>query len=344
MSDATPCVSVLMPVYNGARHVRAAIESVLTQRFGDFEFLILDDGSTDATARITASYDDPRIRLVTGPHRGLCASLNHGLDIARGRYVARMDHDDASRPDRLSAQVRFMDAHSEVGISGGFVRAHFPDGSAPRWRFPCKPAELRAGLLFEPGIAHPTAMLRRAALDRHALRYDERWRHVEDWDLWRRAGECFALANLPRVVLEYRVHDARVSAVHGDAQQSAGGALQDELLGTLGLADHPLRFVHADVSLGTLRCADRDPAFLTNVADWFDVLREANGAERRYDPAALDAFLADRMLLVLNANVKLRTGVLATLIDRGWLRRAAAPSALRLLARTALGRRASVTS
>ena len=344
MNRATPPVSVLMPVYNGARHVRAAIESVLAQTFGDFEFLILDDGSTDATATIAAGYGDPRIRLVVLPHGGFCAALNHGLDIARGRYVARMDHDDVCRPKRLAAQVRFMDAHPEIGIAGGFVRAQFPDGTAPRWRFPCDPEELRAGLLFEPGIAHPTAILRMAAMDRHALRYDARWRHVEDWDLWRRAADCFPLANLPRVVLDYRVHDARMSSVHGNEQQARGRALQNELLDRLGLATHPLRSVHDDVSLGTLRCADRDPAFLGQVADWFDTLREANDVSRRYEPAALDAFLADRMLLVLHSNLRLRARVLAMLFGRGWLRRARGPSALRLLARTALPWRVQVPS
>ncbi|RIK93451.1 MAG: hypothetical protein DCC71_24040 [Proteobacteria bacterium] len=339
-----PRVSVLMPVRDGAAHVRPAIESVLAQSVGDLELIVVDDGSRDATAAVVAACRDPRIRFVQRPAEGLAAALNHGLELARGEYVARMDHDDVCRRHRLARQLRFLDAHPEVGIAGGFVRAHFPDGGSERWTFPCEPEVLRAGLLFEPGVAHPATLLRKAALDRHGLRYDARYRHVEDWDLWRRAADCFPIANVPYVVLDYRVHGSRTSSRHAGAQETQGRVVQDELLAHLGLAGHPLVGVHRDVSLGSLRCAGRDERFLRDAADWFDVLREENRIAGRYAPAALDAFLADRMLLVLHANRHLRGLGLRLLRTRGWLRRARPVSVASLLARSLLPRRRAVAS
>jgi len=114
-----PQLTVLMPVYNGGPFLRSAIESILNQDFSDFDFLIIDDGSTDGSHEIAASYADPRIRLESnGRNLGLIATLNRGLDLARGTYVARMDADDIAFPDRLSKQLTFMEAHPEIGLCG----------------------------------------------------------------------------------------------------------------------------------------------------------------------------------------------------------------------------------
>jgi len=238
--------------------------------------------------------------------------------------------------DRLAEQVRFMDARPELGISGSFVRTLEPGGGSRRWTFPLDPAVLRAGLLFEPGLAHPSAIFRRAAIERHGLRYDAGYHRVEDWDLWRRAAECFPIGNLPRVLLDYRIHDTRMSSRHGDEQRRVGRQIQGELLARLGLAEHPLRRVHADVSLAAFAARGRDAAFLADVAAWFELLRAANAERRVYEPRALDAFLADRLLLVLNANRRLRGAGLSLLLGRGWARRAPPGAVLRYLAKAAV--------
>src|SRR5258705_775698 len=116
-SPPSPQVSVLLPVWNGERHLAAAIESVLGQSFTDFELLIVDDGSTDGSAALIRRYGDERIRLFENEKNlGVTRSLNLGLAQARGRYVARMDADDLSAPERLARQVAFLDSHPEVAL------------------------------------------------------------------------------------------------------------------------------------------------------------------------------------------------------------------------------------
>lgn len=342
-TSAAPRVSIVMPVYNAARDLRETIASVLAQSHRDFEFLVVDDGSSDASPEIVGEYGDPRIRHLRLGRSGFAAALNRGLDEARGEYVARMDADDVCLPQRLARQVAFMDAHPRLGLSGTDVETLPASGRPVRWSFPTDPARLRAGLLFEPGVAHPTVIFRRAWLDRHGLRYDAAYPRVEDWDLWRRAAEHFELGNLPEVLLRYRVHDHRMSSRHGDEQRRVGRAIQGELLARLGLEAHPLRRVHGDVSLADLRCAERGAAFVDDVLAWFEIVRDANGARRVYDVAALDAFLADRLLLVFNHNRALWPRALGLVTRRGWMRRSAHwPAVARLLTRGVLaGRTAS---
>src|SRR2546423_6687976 len=118
-----PRVSVLMPVYDVAKYLREAIDSILGQTFTDFEFIIIDDASTDRSAEIINSYNDPRIRFIQNEKNvGLIATLNRGLDLAYGEYLARMDQDDVSLPERLAKQVAFMETASDVAASGTWAR------------------------------------------------------------------------------------------------------------------------------------------------------------------------------------------------------------------------------
>jgi glycosyltransferase involved in cell wall biosynthesis len=325
-----------MPVHDGEAHLGQAIESILGQTFTDLEFLIIDDGSTDGTPDVVAAHRDRRIRFERLERRGFAGALNFGLGLARGDYVVRMDSDDVSTPDRITSQVRFMDQHPELGASGTFVRARFDDGRAEVWRFPCDPEEARVSLLFEPPVAHPSAILRRELLERHGIRYDPAQRCVEDWDLWLQAARCFRLGNLPRPLLDYRVHEERMSSRRASEQRSHGCRIQERLLAELGLVDHPLARVHGAVSFAALDCADRGPRFVEDVAAWFGVLRRANRGRGSYAPHALDAFLARRLLLVLGVNPGSRRTGLRVFFRDGWHRRARAPDTLVLVAKSLL--------
>lgn len=288
--SAEPRVTVLMPVYNAEATLREAMDSILAQTLTDFEFLIIDDGSTDGSAAIIRSYNDPRIHLVQNERNlKLAATLNRGLDLARGEYVARMDADDISLPERLTRQVAFMDAHPAVGISGtwaeAFGEAHF---SMPN---PTDSERIRAKLLFDSALVHPAVILRPALLARHGLAYRELY-PIDDYDLWQRAARVFPLANLPETLLRYRVTGG--SAFHAaDAGRAAlYQRLDESALAFLGLTPTP-----ADLAIHHfLRCPTEDR---TDAAEaWLLKLRAANAEARYYNPAALREALRERWFLV----------------------------------------------
>lgn len=215
---AAPAVTVLMPVYNGARFLAEAVSSVLKQTLSDFELLAINDGSSDGSAEILASIRDPRIRIVdNGRNLGIIATLNKGLDLSRGEYIARMDADDVCLPNRLAAQISFMRDRPDVGVAGAWYR---PIGSAlsRTVRLPTSHDEICAWMPFHCPIAHPTVVLRRKDFVESGLRYDPGHPHAEDYDLWSRASRMTRLSNVAQVLLRYRVHVEQLTSRHGGAQ------------------------------------------------------------------------------------------------------------------------------
>lgn len=196
-----------MPAYNAEKYLREAIDSILTQTYRDFEFIIINDGSTDRTKEIIQSYTDPRIVYLENKHNsGICVTLNKGLDAARGRYIARMDSDDISLPIRLSTQVEYMESHPEIGVCGSdiivfgdgieesvFEQIHLSDDCA-------------AGLLFNPCLAHPSVMLNNKILKSLNLRYEDSYRGLEDFKLWWELAKFTKIANINKPLLQYRHH------------------------------------------------------------------------------------------------------------------------------------------
>lgn len=228
MSAEAPTVSVLMAVRNGEDHLREAVDSVLSQSYRDFEFLVLDDGSEDATPSILAGYRDARIRLVDmGGARGLVAALNAGLDAARGRFLARMDADDVALPERFARQVEFLDSTPEVGVCGSWYQTL----GAPAERVvraPMEHAALVEAMLHKGNpLAHPTVMVRRACLG--DLRYEAEYRHAEDYRLWTLLSRRARLAVLPEVLLRYREHAGQVSARHPGEMQRVSRRIRAEM-------------------------------------------------------------------------------------------------------------------
>ncbi|MQC26254.1 MAG: glycosyltransferase family 2 protein [Chloroflexi bacterium] len=224
-----------MAVYNGMPYLPKAVDSILEQSFGDLEFLVADDASTDGSATYLASLTDARIRILTNKENlGLSRSLNLGLDVARGDYVARMDHDDLSLPARLAEQVAYMDAHPEIDVCGTWTRT-IGLQTEQTWRYPRTDAEIRAEMLFASVIVHSSAMLRRSSFERHNLRYDPKIARAQDYELWVRAAPHLRFANLGKVLLRYRVHVGQVGALHSAEQQVMADQMRAGLLRDLGL-------------------------------------------------------------------------------------------------------------
>jgi hypothetical protein len=212
-----------MPVYNGERFLRHAVDSILRQTYREFEFIIVDDGSTDGTARILDGYADRRIvRLRHERNQGLIASLNFGLDAARGELIARQDADDISLPQRLESEVRVMAADARIVLAGSSYLAIDEHGKRLRpVPLTTHDTAIRWHMLFMNSFAHSSVMMRATALAQHGLRYDPGALHVEDYALWSQLMRHGRIVNISEPLLEYRVHGEQVSQI-ASARQAEG--------------------------------------------------------------------------------------------------------------------------
>jgi hypothetical protein len=211
--NSPPTVSVVMSVYNGQAFLAEAIESILSQTYRDYEFVIIDDGSTDNTPDILAEYAsrDARIRIHRHANKGRAESLNIGVSVAKGEYIARMDADDIALPDRLQEQMRFMEGHPEVGLIGGALELMTADGRAFKTiRYPLEDSVIRSVMLEYSPFAHPTVIVRKEVVLASGG-YRKALLDADDYDLWLRMSERTQLANLERCVLRYRIHRDQVS-------------------------------------------------------------------------------------------------------------------------------------
>jgi len=205
-----------MPVYNAARYVADAVRSVLSQTYHDFELLVIDDGSADASAAIVAAFADSRIRLVRNDQNmGLSQSLNRGLALARGSLVARQDADDLSEPMRLERQVAYLDATPEVALVGAWYRKVDDAGRCLGERtLPTGDAQLRWAMLYYCPFVHSAVTFRPECV-RAVGAYDERFRYGEDFDLWSRLAHRHRMANVPEFLVRYRVSHTSMTATLG---------------------------------------------------------------------------------------------------------------------------------
>jgi glycosyltransferase involved in cell wall biosynthesis len=226
-----PTVSALMPVYNAEPYLAEAVESILGQTFADFEFLIVNDGSTDRSGAILERYAarDRRIRLTSRPNTGYTVALNQLLDLASGEFVARMDADDVALPQRLARQVDYLRAHPDVVCVGSAVHMIDAAGRFLRNGHPGMDHEAiqQRALAGDCPLNHPSVMMRRAAVEAVGG-YHAEFEPAEDLDLWLRLGEVGRLVNLPEVLMKYRQHVASFSEQYQRLQleRSAAAVLE----------------------------------------------------------------------------------------------------------------------
>ena len=202
-----PKVTVLMSVYNGEKYLRESIDSILNQTFNNFEFLIIDDASTDSSLNILHSYSDPRIKLIKNRENiGQAESLNFGFQKAKGKYIARMDQDDISSLRRLEKQVQFMDNNPEIGISGCWVQT-FGENSYI-WKYLTRHEYLKWGCLMDTSIfGHSSVIMRKIIIDKYNIRYNKIYLNIADYEMWLKGQELFRLANVNQVLLKYRIRE-----------------------------------------------------------------------------------------------------------------------------------------
>ncbi len=208
----TPTVSILMPVYKTSQYLREAIDSILSQSFADYELIVLNDCSPDNAEDVLDRYTDSRIVRYKGEKNvGLSNVLNIGIGMARGKYIARMDSDDLSLPDRIRIQVEYLESHPEIDLVS--VGMQLFGAKDEVWIRERDPEKVKINALFHSPILHASSMWRRDRFERFDLRFRQEMVPSEDYDLWTRAlVKGLKLVNLPLVLYKYRIHSAQATA------------------------------------------------------------------------------------------------------------------------------------
>lgn len=224
MKKDTPFISIVMAVHNGTKYIPVAMNSILRQTCQEWEFIIVDDGSDEPTDQILNRWarKDARIRLLKQENQGLAVALNRGIRHARGTYIARMDGDDISYPARLRVQCEYMNKNPDTVALGSWVRAIDPDGDPLCiYQRPQNHVEIVSRLYqgHTGQLFHPSMMIRHEALHRIGG-YAEDYRYAQDYDLLLRLSELGLLANIPHVLLDYRLHLQNISHVKSQQQES----------------------------------------------------------------------------------------------------------------------------
>lgn len=295
-----PLVSFLMSNYRTpTAFLRQALDSMLEQTVTDLEVIVINDGVKDASYEMLLTYAaaDARIRLIENKKNlGLPASLNKGLSVCRGKYIARMDTDDICYPDRLEKQTAFMEAHPEVMFAGAWadVFSETPEQITQRWRpVMCGREEYRIRLLFsgEPFLIHPTVIFRRSFLEENGLRYSEdpMYRYAEDYEFWTRCADHGAAGILEAPVLYYRASETqnRITVSRADEMSRCVANVQRRLFVRLEIEDL------FDPALNYRLLSGRKP-FDLRYKRWLSLILQKNAEKQIYDHDLLLRLLHDR--------------------------------------------------
>lgn len=286
-------VSVLMPAYNSERYIAAAIESILDQTLQDFEFIVVDDGSTDGTAAILDRYRrlNSRVRIVHQVNQGIPATRNKCLELATGKYLAWMDSDDISLPTRLEKQVDFMEANQDVGVSGTWAKT-IGSAAGAIWRHPVDDRSLRSMLIFNPPFVNTSTIVRRVALQSANLRFDITYAQSQDYDLWERMAQYAQFANLPEVLVLYRLHPQQVTETRYVQQAGFSGKVRIRQIARLGIEPSDAEFeTHQHLSQFSLKVSQKN---LERADAWLRRLHTSNLRNGAFPHPEFSQILAQR--------------------------------------------------
>lgn len=293
----TPQVSVLMPVYNGSADLRKALDSVLSQTFSDFEVIAINDGSKDDSAALLNAVDDHRVRVIHQDNMGLAATLNRGLSMARGSFIARQDQDDLSHPERLARQVSYLQSNPDCHLLGTAAEIWVGDEPTDRAHdHPTEHALLAFDLLFNNPFVHSSVMMRRdAVLALGGYTTDKDRQPPEDYELWSRLARHGRVANLPERLVVYREVPQSMSRVGPNPFLDRLVTLSAENLGFSNGLDQP-DSVMQDVAALTHSAFHR----LSRRPNIRAMTQAVNGAARRIaaDDPAVQARAAERVRIL----------------------------------------------
>ena len=295
-----PKVSVIMPVFNNETFLRESIESILQQTYRDFEFIIVCEyGSNIASVKIIEEYAslDDRVQIISNNTKlNIAASLNAGLDIANGEYIARMDADDVSLKERLAIQVDFLDIHEKIGICATDV--YFIDKQGLLLNlvdpYPHSAKQIKSDLLFYCCLRHSSVMMRRSAILEAGLRYNPDYSATEDFDFWNNACQSLDIVRIPNKLLLYRWHRDNATYTHNEQGVSNYLSVMNTNFLRFGLHFSRLQ-LHSLCTLTcklTLRNVFRTLRFIHSASD---EIKKRNQVLNLYDSECLDLTLKKRM-------------------------------------------------
>lgn len=286
-------ITVLMPVYNEEKYIAESIDSILNQSYENFEFLIINDRSTDKSIEIISNYNDSRIRIINNKKKlGLSRSLNKGIKLANGQYIVRMDADDISLPERLTYQVEFMNRNPEIGICGTWIKT-FGFLKEKIWRYPINSHTVKIEMLFNSPIGHPTVIMRKELLNKFGLCYSRKYTYAQDYNLWGKTVDHFPCANIGEVLLLFRTSRQKFRRYYRAEFQKFPKLIRQRQLRKLGInpTKQELNF-HQKISLHKLEINDFS---LRKIEAWFEKLKEANQKSKRYPEILFSKFLDDKL-------------------------------------------------
>lgn len=297
-------ISVIMGVHNEKdEYLKLAIRSICQQTYKNFEFIVIDDCSDEHCENLLKEIvaTDSRIRLYRNEiNYGLTKSLNRGLSLAEGEYIARMDADDISTKDRFEKQMAFFADHPDIDVLGGGV-VSFGDSSeffSPAFGYTNDQAQ--CNLFFQSTLCHPSVMIRRSFLDKRGLTYDENVKKGQDYDMWERCSVFGKLAVMEDVVLFYRVHAAQITSTNRSEQDGTARMVRTRRLGRLGIFPTEKEYKCHLMLLGqvdkSIDCAA--------VKAWMDKILAANRQNQIADDKTLTANLKNRYVLYKARNGK----------------------------------------
>ena len=231
-----PKVSVILPIYNSEKYLKKSIQSILDQSFSDFEIIAINDGSTDNSLSILESFHDQRIKIFHNiKNIGISASLNFGIQNSSGEYIARMDADDICLSNRLKNQTYFLDQNLNVDVVGSYFKTF--GYTIPRKICPSlQDNHIKAGLLFNAVLGHPVVMMRKESFLSNKLKYDSNYDGAEDYELWVRSSSKLCFANIPQVLLLYRIHPKQISSGNRQKQMNIADSIRLKYLSDLNIS------------------------------------------------------------------------------------------------------------
>jgi glycosyltransferase involved in cell wall biosynthesis len=248
-----PAISVILPIYNCEKYIKFAVESILNQTFLDFELLIIDDASTDSTLSIVKKYQDSRIKLIEKrTNSGYTTSLNLGLKLAKGKYIARMDGDDICFNERFEKQFSFLESNQDVIVCGS---SSIIIGSDSVVSVPENYELIKLALLRGNCMIHPSVMIRKKTIDDFSITYDSSKEPAEDYDLWVRLAMIGKFHNLQEVLIQYRIHENQVSNIQNENQRNISKQTRFKILNHLPFSktDNDIsilkKFINYDISI-----------------------------------------------------------------------------------------------